>query len=1011
MNFHTKPEWLNIEVQSINRMPAHSPWENTLSLSLDGTWRFMLLEHPSLLPSGFYQPDYDDSKWRDIEVPGNWELQGESEPIYTNWAYPFTDEPGAHRITPAFSRETSYASTLNPPYLPDKIPTGLYRRSFSLPEHFVGKKLILRFGSVESGFYVWVNGNPVGYSQDSKLACEFDVTRYVYAGENKICLQVMRFTDATWLEDQDYWHLSGINRPVTLMAKPRMHIEDVHLKADMFGNLTLDAAVSRVSGFADTLVRLHIYDSDGKIIYKEKRAPEADPPSMVRDSSKPLQGRARFNVHIPNAKLWSPETPNLYRVHLALLDPASGDAADREKVRFGFRTINIENGVLKLNGQRVIIRGVNRHEHSIDGGRFVTREQMKKEVLLMKEMNINAVRTCHYPDDPYFYDLCDEHGLLVVCETNLETHGVGGMLSNDPEWAEAYLQRARRMAQTHKNHACIFSWSLGNESGLGPNHAAMAAWLRAYDDTRIVQYESGNPPKSVSDIRCPMYPSQEWIEMLLADQSDLRPVILCEYAYHIMNSGGGLSKFRELTEKYERFQGGFIWDFQDKALWQIDENKRRFPGYGGDFYEAVTDTFEPKFMCINGIVTHDLTVKPAGLEAAAVYAPVFFEKTGDGEYLLKNRFHTLDTSDMTLSWTSYSAGEPTGTGEMKLPVIPPMSEVKMSFGPIGAQGEDAYIDIDIHSPNSHAFCQQFPLISSLPVPRRARYQPTTFDDSHGQITVGSGAFRLSVSKTTGCITGIQRYGREYVLSALSECAVRGLSGANVQPGWGTYDEWSAFSTENCSRRLISLNASALADGRVQIERVTRLTSNTVAGASINMHLRMLISGDCSMSIEARFSLSGIKSIERLGLTWTLNEGFEQIEWFGRGPGESYPDRCLSARLGVYQTTVDESHFPFTPPAENGGRDATRRVAFSTSDGARVIMQSDAPFHFDARHYTVNDLRDAMHDHELIKRPETIVHTDAAHAGIGGDMGWSTYIDNKFAVTPGDYTLRLCVRFE
>ena len=1004
MNFHTRPEWQNIEVQSINRMKAHSPWGNTHTLSLDGTWKFLYLEHPSLVPAGFYLHDYNDIQWRDISVPGNWELQDAGSPIYTNWAYPFTDEPGAHLITPSYNGENGYGACMNPPHLPDKIPTGLYRRTFTLPDHFVGKKLILRFGGVESGFYVWVNGNPVGYSQDSKLSAEFDVTRYVYAGENCVCVQVMKFTDATWLEDQDYWHLAGIFRPVSLMAKPRMYIEDVFVNAEDTGDVTMDVSVTRVSGFADTLVRLHIYDPEGKIIYKQKLAPVSEVAPLQKKGA-PMPGHAVFRFKIDNPKLWSPESPTLYRVHLALLVPDSADAADRERVYFGFRTVRIENGVLTLNGRRVIIRGVNRHEHNVDTGRTLSKEQIKKELLLMKSMNINAVRTSHYPNDPVFYDLCDELGLMAVCETNLETHGVGAMPTNDPEWAEAFLQRARRMAQIHKNHPSIIIWSLGNESGFGPNHAAMAAWLRCYDKTRPVQYESGDPDIKTSDIRCPMYPARDDIEKMLTDISDVRPVILCEYAYQILNSGGGMKHFRELTERYPRFQGGFIWDFQDKALWQTDEEGRRFPGYGGDFYEAVVEPFEPRFMCMNGIVTHDLTVKPAGLEAAAVYAPVFLEMKAPGKYILKNRLHSLSTKGLQLMWTSYAAGEPTGTGEMMLPEIPPMTETGIEFGPSGTQGEDAYIDVDIAMGES-VFKQQFRLPSALPTLRRMRHAAASFDDSHGMITVNGNAFRMMISKSTGCIVSLRKNEREYILSALAECAVRGLSGANAQSGWGEYDRWEAFAQENCARRLISITPSALSDGRVLIERVTRLDSRLVPGASINVVTRMWIAGDGDISLNARFTLSGIDSVERLGLTWTLPQGFEEVEWYGLGPGETYPDRTESARLGVYHSTVSEMHFPFTPPAENGGREQVRRVIFENSEGAKVIMRAEIPFHFDARHYTIPDLRDAMHDHEITIRPETIVHTDAAHTGIGGDMAWSTRIDPAYAVKSGEYSLAM-----
>ena len=1004
MNFHTRPEWQNIEVQSINRLAAHSPYGNSYSLSLDGAWRFKLCEHPSLLPAGFYLPDFNDDAWRQINVPGNWELQGEGEPIYTNYAYPFTDEPGAHRITPGFIAEGDYGAGCNPPGLPDKIPTGLYRRRFDLPEHFVGKKLILNLGGVEGGFYVWVNGNPVGYSQDSKLMAEFDITRMTYLGSNQITVQVMRFTDATWLEDQDYWHLSGIFRPVTLFAKPRMHIEDVKISADMQGNATFDVSVTRVSGYADTLVRLHIYDPDGNIIYKEKRAPSAVCPPLW-DNSAPQPGHAVFNVHIDDPLLWSPEAPNLYRVHLALMDPSGADAADRERAHFGFRSVYIEDGILKLNGKRLIIRGVNRHEHNVTTGRYITREQMKKEVSLLKQLNVNAVRSCHYPNDPYFYDLCDEFGLMAICETNLETHGVGAMLTNSPEWSEAFLQRARRMAQIHKNHPSIIIWSLGNESGLGPNHAAMAGWLKYYDPTRPVQYESGAPGKNISDIRCPMYPAVEQIEKLLADAGDERPVILCEYAYQILSSGGGFEYFRKLTETYPRFQGGFVWDFQDKALWQTDENGNRFPGYGGDFFESVTDPFCPRFMCLNGIVNHDLTVKPAGAEMAFVYRPVFIEQTDKG-FVIKNRNLFTPTHALRLTWTAYADGEAQSTGEMLLPALEPMAEHRFEAGPARLPGQVCWIDMDLDTDTDAPLYFQFP-IQALPLLlRKARYSPARFDEARGEISVTGDGFTLQILKSSGNIVSISVNGKEYMLNGLSECMIRGLSGLNAGPDWGEWDNFAAFAPENCVRRIVSLSASALSDGRVMIERCSRITSTLVDEACADVNTRLLISGDGRIGLEASFRLNGIPCVERLGLSFTLPEDFQKLEWLGMGPGESYPDRTLAARMGTYACDVAETHFPYNPPAENGGHEKTLRVTLAAEDGRAIRFASSTPFHFDAHNYTPCDLRDAMHEHEIPVRHETTLHIDAAHTGIGGQMAWSTRQDEKYAVGPGTYNLEL-----
>ncbi len=638
MEFHTRPDWENLEVLSINRVPAHSRWgafdtvEQALTCrcgdspnvkSLNGTYRFRLYDRPEEVDD-FYRPDYDDSAFSDIAVPSNWEVQGFGEPIYTNVAYPFQRSEDRCWLTAKAGEEP----VPNEPYVPEKNPTGCYRKEFAVDESFLGKELYLTFEGVETAFYLWVNGEPVGYSQDSKLAADFRVTDFVRPGKNLMALQVMRFADSTYAEDQDYWYLSGIYRNVWLTAKPALHIDDVNWTAlpdaaFCGGTFSADIRVSRVPGFAGCTVRTSLYNADGARLASAESPVQAA--AEYRTDRVPTANTARACLALERVSLWSPESPVLYTAVFELLSP-EGDVLDIESSRFGFKRVEVRSGVVYLNGRRLIVRGVNRHEHYYKTGRAVPREVMLEEIRQMKRMNVNSVRTCHYPDCPDWYDLCDEYGLLLICECNLETHGVAGALTQSPRWAGVFLDRAVRMVEQHKNHVCIYSWSLGNESGTGANHAAMYGFIKEYDPTRLCQYEAGNPGKNISDVRGNMYATVEAILGMLTDPEDDRPIILVEYLYQIRNSGGGMDRFLELTQRYPRFQGAYVWDWQDKCLEGTAPDGSRFFAYGGDFGESFVEGRDggewPPFMTCNGLVLPDLRWKPVAYEVKTAYAPV-----------------------------------------------------------------------------------------------------------------------------------------------------------------------------------------------------------------------------------------------------------------------------------------------------------------------------------------------------------------------------------------------------
>ncbi len=708
-NFHHLNDWENQHIRHINREGAHAPWGAYESArqaancgreasrwvkSLNGAWRFRFCAGVADVPEGFYAPGYDTAAWDEITVPGNWEYAGYGQAVYTNVQYPFRvdkDAKTAPWLTePRAAQESAFYERFNPPLVDaGENHAGLYVLDTDIPADYLERELFLSFEGVESAFYLWVNGHAVGYSQDSKLPADFKVTPYLHTGANRVALLVLRYSDGTWLEDQDYWYLSGIYRGVKLFAKPRWHISDFKIQAGYnpltgAGSLCAWCHTPPLSGYADMRVRLRLYGPGGADVIKEAVGvfTTSTPERGCRyPQYRPCGERAAvlFEWALPAVQSWDMDKPFLYTAVFTLLG-ADGAELDHESARVGFRTVAIENNLLTLNGKRLVVRGVNRHEHSLATGRAVGRDEMLREVRLLKRLNFNAVRSSHYPNCFEWYELCDAYGLAVVCEANLETHGTYGDLTVDPGWAEAFLERAVRMAQTHKNHACIIAWSLGNESGIGPNHAAMAGWLKDYDRTRIVQYERGEPEARISDIRCPMYPTVERIAQLLADADDPRPIVLTEYAYQMGNSGGNFYKYWHAVEKFPRFQGGFIWDWGDKCVPVQDADGRTWPGCG-DETAHLTDCRVVAHTCANGLLFADLSPKPVAFEIMNCQAPVNIcaRDARGGKMVFQNRAVSLANSAFEVLWELSDDGKALLSGTLPAPA--------------GDAGSDARFDI------------------------------------------------------------------------------------------------------------------------------------------------------------------------------------------------------------------------------------------------------------------------------------------------------------------------------
>ncbi len=1040
--FHRKPDWENLEVLSVNREPAHARWgaydtkEHAAScaygsspylMSLNGTYRFFLYDSPEAVDD-FYRVDYDDSLFAEIPVPSNWEVQGFGEPIYTNIVYPFLKEETDCFVLPNASGER----VVRPPFVPKKNPTGCYRKTFTIPKEWSGREIYVSFAGVETAYYLWVNGEPVGYAQDSKLASDFRITDYVKPGENLLAVQVMRFADSTYLEDQDYWYLSGIYRDVWLIAKPPLHIEDTHWTAlpDLHthaGTFCMDVRVSEADGYADCRAEVSVYDAHGTFLKKQEAVVQAV--AGYRDDVVPTARTARVQLFFEQVEYWSPEHPVLYTAVVTLLAP-DASVLDIESSRFGFKRIEVRRGVVYLNGRRLEIRGVNRHEHNVLTGRAVSKAQMIEEIRQMKRMNINSVRTCHYPDSPEWFDLCDTYGLLLICECNLETHGVSGALTHSAKWASAFMDRATRMVEQHKNHVSIYSWSLGNESGTGANHAAMYGFIKEYDPTRLCQYEAGEPGKRISDVRGNMYAHPNYLLKMLSDPNDDRPIILVEYLYQIRNSGGGMDRFLEFVEQYERFQGGYIWDWQDKCLMQKTSDNQPFFAYGGDFSESFVEGRDggdcPRFMTCNGIVLPDLRWKPVAYEVKAAYCPVRFSRPeiwsawqtshAFDRFLLRNDCLELPLSAFFCIGAVRENGVVIAEQEISLPCLQAgqKQEINVSIPHEKKAGCTYTIEFSVRRKEATFYAEageeiglfQFdlesgPAAEDVPVVCDAPVYTQTAEE----LVLDAAGTQLRFDLRTGHLSSLSKNGVIYLTDGFSPCFDRPYTGLDAQKGWGWYAEYETIRTQS-----FVCGTPQILTGESQILIEIPFFQKKQTAPPIDGKMVYTLRGDGVLSVRADFHFDrSYAAVLRAGLECITADGFEKLSYFGRGAQESYCDRLLSAPLAVYESTVTAQHFPFVPPSENGGHEDTRWLCLCDAAGNRLSIHAKQPIHFDAHHHTILDYQTAAHDHELPSRKETILHLDAVHAPIGGEMAWSTAMPKAHAVAGGDYHMEVEIR--
>lgn len=1024
-------DWENPAVIGKNKLAGHVPLgaypdaEMALTCNrqaspyvrvLNGVWKFHLAPAPEKVPAGFYGQDYDTRQWADITVPGNWQIQGfDDKPIYTNVHYPF--EP-------------------NPPFVPKENPTGCYTRTFELDPAWEGRTISLLFESVDSAFYVWVNGQEAGYSQDSRLPAEFDITDLVRPGENRLAVQVMRYSDGFYLEDQDYWHLSGIQRDVILYSKPKVCIRDFTIRTlfDLqYQNATLfvETAITRVTDMANYSVEARLYAPDGKAVFTSPVTGSVSEKNGWFEGAKKTAW-ARIEQVVTHPLQWTSETPYLYKLILVLKD-RDGKEVDFESCRVGFRQIEIKNSMMLLNGKRLVLRGVDRHEHHTVRGRALTYEDMRAEIVLMKQLNFDTVRTSHYPDHPAWYDLCDEYGMYIIDEANLETHGVAGELTNDPTWTGAYLERATRMILRDKNHACVLLWSLGNESGTGPNHHAMAAWIRAYDPTRLVHSESGRPGPAVSDVFSMMYPDLEWLKQRLSDPNEKRPFMMCEYAYAKGNSTGNFFKFWDMVDAYPRFQGGCIWDWNDKALVHTNSKGEAYYAYGGDFGDGFSynqESEDPQ-MCCNGIVGPDLTPHPGAYEVKKVQAPIAVFSRSDrdllaGHFIVWNKYHSLDLSHLEIHWDLSADGKPVDRGTMP-PVKVKAGERADLWVPYTAPqrligGAEYHLKINFvlveatsWAPKGHEIAWdqfQLPLPAGYrPVILKADLPPAVLEEDDGHVAIKGLNFQVIFNKAAGSLTSYRVNGKELVCCGPKENYYRAPTDIDLLMGnpRAVVHLWLAAGYDRLVRTVQSFEVGQSAREFIEVKIRSFLAApDKTDGIYSELAYRVYGNGEILVNNHVLVD-EKLPFLPRIGLELILPQGMDQFTWFGRGPHENYVDRKKGAAVGVYQSTVNEQYTPYVFPSESGGKEDVRWLALTDQEGNGLMVSGLTHLHVDALHFSIQDLAQARHPYELTRLNEIVLHLDGWHMGVGGDDGWMSRVHPEFLIAPGRYDFGLLLK--
>ena len=1009
--FAQQPEWQDPNVNAINRAAMHTnyfAYESEQAalkgcrlasdnyMTLNGTWKFNWVQNADQRPTDFYKVDFNDKGWDNIQVPGVWELNGYGDPIYVNVGYPWRSQ---------------YKN--NPPYVPTvNNHVGTYRKEIELPADWKGRQIMAHFGSVTSNMYLWVNGKFVGYSEDSKLEAEFDLTKYLRPGKNIIAFQVFRWCDGTYLEDQDFFRYSGVGRDCYLYTRTANHIEDIRITPDLDaqykdGTLQIDIQM-KGKGTVD----LKLLDKEGKEVTT----------AQVKGS-----GKQTASMTVSNPAKWTAETPNLYTLVANLQE--NGKIIESIPVKVGFRKIELKNGQILVNGQAVLFKGADRHEMDPDKGYVVSRERMIQDIKRMKELNINAVRTCHYPDNNLWYDLCDEYGIYVVAEANIESHGMGygdETLAKNPLFAKAHLERNQRNVQRGYNHPSIIFWSLGNEAGFGPNFEACYKWIKAEDKTRAVQYEQAGT-NEYTDIFCPMYYSYESCENYSKGNID-KPLIQCEYAHAMGNSQGGFKEYWDLVRKYPKYQGGFIWDFVDQSARWYTKDGKEFYGYGGDFnrYDASDNNFQN-----NGLISPDRVPNPHAHEVGYIYQNIWVKPVDlqKGEISIYNENFFRDLSDFYAEWQLLANGEvlqsgiindlkvgPQQTVNQKLNYtldnICPCKEVLLNVA-FKLKNTETLLPAGFAVAQQQLSVREYKAPENLLTEKKIAhdYTPTPVvedNDSYYLIVKGEN-FHIDFERRSGYLSLYDVNG----LSILDE-------GAQLTPnfwraptdndmGAGLQKKYLAW--KNPEIKLTSLE-HATENGLVV---VTAKYDMPTVSAKLTLTYRINKEG----AIEVTQSMTTDKNAKvsnmfRFGMRAALNKNLSNIQYYGRGPIENYADRNNSTNIGKYAQTIDEQFYSYIRPQETGTKTDIRWWNQTNKGGNGIQLVGKTPFSASALHYTMESLDDGLEKDQ--RHSELVPQTDCVNfcidkvqMGLGCVNSWGALPLDKYMVPYQDYEFTFVIK--
>ncbi|GAA6255533.1 glycoside hydrolase family 2 TIM barrel-domain containing protein [Bacteroides sp. f07] len=1073
MHAQTINDWENHHVLQINREPARAAFipfstqKGDCSMCLDGMWKFRWTPVPDQRIVDFYQTNFDDKDWTDFPVPANWEINGYGTPIYVSAGYPFKIDPPRVMGEPK-ADYTTYK---------ERNPVGQYRRTFVLPADWTAKgQTFLRFEGVMSAFYVWINGERVGYSQGSMEPSEFNITKYLHSGENQIALEVYRYSDGSYLEDQDFWRFGGIHRSIHLVHTPDIRIRDYAVRTlpASVGNyedfiLQIDPQFSVYRGMTGKgyTVQSVLRDATRKEVVTLKGEVE-DILDLEHKASRmnewyPQRGprkMGRLSTVIKSPERWTAETPYLYKLLITLQD-AEGKVVEQVEQPVGFRSVEIKEGQLLVNGNPVRFRGVNRHEHDPRTARVMSEKRMIQDILLMKQANINAVRTSHYPNVSRWYELCDSIGLYVMDEADIEEHGLRGTLASTPDWHAAFMDRAVRMAERDKNYPSIVMWSMGNESGYGPNFAAISAWLHDFDPTRPVHYEGaqgvdGTPDPKTVDVISRFYTrvKQEYLNPGIAEgedkeraenarwerlleiaerTNDNRPVMTSEYAHSMGNALGNFKEYWDEIYSNPRMLGGFIWDWVDQGIYKTLPDGRTMVAYGGDF----GDKPNLKAFCFNGLLMSDRETTPKYWEVKKVYAPVQLG-IENGELKVTNRNHHIDLSSYRCLWTLLVDGKEKERGEIVLPEVAPgktgtitlpdfrsLSD-KSSFNrkntgkDASKLAADCQLKVSIvlksdalwakagHEVVWEQFCLQKGDLLSAGLANKGQLQIKE-DDKILQVS-GRGFFVQWKKTVNGSMTSLVYNGKE-MLAHSEDFLVQPVTQAFRAPtdndkSFGNWlaKDWKLHSMDTPQISLESFDHQLRADGAVIVQV---LTNNVYKEGKVKTTSVYTVFSDGTIDLKTTFLPQGVlPELPRLGIAFCLSPSYSTFTWYGRGPQDNYPDRKTSAATGLWKGTVDEQYVHYPRPQDSGNKEDVHYLTLTDKQDKGIRIDAvEGVFSASALHYTAQDLYKETHDCNLKPRSEIILSLDAAVLGLG-NSSCGPGVLKKYAIEKKEHTLHI-----